>query len=292
MRRRLTLMTSTLVLLALAPPAMAQDQLVKAVPVTAAPQSPTLKLNHLNIDGPLAQDAARRAVDKSLPALEKCYAARAKKGASPAGVVSLRLLVGENGKVAGATVERPASSHDELRRCLQNKGLDIRFPRAGGHTTVRLDLRYAPNHARLFGTRGNSSGTAIGGLGIKSVGRGGSGSKRPSSATPTISSAAPLIMGSLSKNQIQQVIRRNIAKVRYCYERELARTPALAGRVTTRFIINPAGAVSSASIQSTTLNNTTVEACVTKMLQSFHFPHPPGGGVVIVTYPFVFRSAP
>jgi len=105
------------------------------------------------------------------------------------------------------------------------------------------------------------------------------------------SAGDPTVRGSLSRDVIQRVIRRHTSAVRYCYERVLARDPTLAGTVTLRIVIAPTGVVSEAAVQQSSLGSDTVEACLTRQARRWRFPAPNGGGIVIVNYPFVFRSS-
>jgi len=95
--------------------------------------------------------------------------------------------------------------------------------------------------------------------------------------------------GSLSREEIQRPLRRNMASIRHCYEQQVARQPNLEGRVNVRFTIAPDGSVSSAEIASSTLGDVGVEACVRRAVTRIRFPQPQGGSV-IVTYPFTFAS--
>jgi TonB family protein len=72
------------------------------------------------------------------------------------------------------------------------------------------------------------------------------------------------------------------------YERQLLRNPSLAGRVAVRLVIGPDGSVVSATVASSTIGSTEVEQGVVNVLRNIQFPAPEGGGVHIVTYPFVF----
>jgi hypothetical protein len=102
---------------------------------------------------------------------------------------------------------------------------------------------------------------------------------------------SPAIMGSLDKSVIQQVVKRHSNMIRYCYQRELAQDPDLSGKIVVKFVIAADGTVSSSSVKSSTMGNAIVEACVAKRFQSLLFPEPLGGGIVIVSYPFVFQPA-
>lgn len=94
----------------------------------------------------------------------------------------------------------------------------------------------------------------------------------------------------LSKEEISAVIRRNLPRFKYCYEKKLAGRPELAGKIAVYFKIGPTGAVAEASVRSTSMNDVEVEACTVKVMRSLEFPQPRNGGVVVVTYPFVFQS--
>ena len=57
-----------------------------------------------------------------------------------------------------------------------------------------------------------------------------------------------------------------------------------------KFVINKEGGVSSATTKSSTLKNPIVEQCVNARFLRMKFPKPKGGGIVIVSYPFVFNA--
>jgi TonB family protein len=99
------------------------------------------------------------------------------------------------------------------------------------------------------------------------------------------------VRGSLSKETIRRSIQRRLNEVRYCYEQELTRRPDLRGRVQVKFVIAPDGAVQAAKVESSTLAAAQAEACIAQAVRRWSFPAP-DGGVVIVSYPFVFDSAP
>ncbi len=107
-------------------------------------------------------------------------------------------------------------------------------------------------------------------------------------------SGAPIILGSLDKETIRRVIMAKAALVRACYERGLLADPSLAGRITVKLVINARGNVTQAQIVETALAGNAAkktEQCVVDVVKTLVFPQPPGGGIVIVSYPFVFRPA-
>ena len=79
-----------------------------------------------------------------------------------------------------------------------------------------------------------------------------------------------------------------MAQIRYCYQRELTKNPAIKGKIVIKFVIAKDGSVSSASKKTSTINNGAVEQCVVGRFMRMQFPEPKGGGIVIVSYPFTF----
>ncbi|MFT5359233.1 MAG: hypothetical protein ACI9KE_006476 [Polyangiales bacterium] len=110
------------------------------------------------------------------------------------------------------------------------------------------------------------------------------------SRVPTIRSTGATVNGALSRETIRRVVRRHHNEVKFCYERALQSNPGLEGRVTTRFMISPSGAVVGSTIVGSTLNHAETESCVRNVLTRFTFPSPDNGGMVSVTYPFTFSA--
>jgi outer membrane biosynthesis protein TonB len=148
--------------------------------------------------------------------------------------------------------------------------------------------------SRGSGLGGGGSAEGLGGLGTKGIGSGaggfGSGGGNFGSKTSGNISAVggdPIILGALDRSLIDEVIKRSMSQIRYCYQRELTKNPALSGKIIIKFTIAKDGSVSSANTKSTTLNNAAVEQCVVGRFYRMQFPEPKGGGV-IVSYPFIF----
>ena len=97
--------------------------------------------------------------------------------------------------------------------------------------------------------------------------------------------------GSLSKEVIRRVIQRHLNEVRFCYEQALSAQPDLSGRVQVQFVITPSGVVQAASVQNSSLGAARAEQCIAQAVRRWTFPAPDGGGVVIVSYPFVLQAA-
>ncbi len=125
----------------------------------------------------------------------------------------------------------------------------------------------------------------------RTVGAAHKSAPRASRGTPSVRTGSASVRGSLSKEVIRRSIRRHINQIRYCYEQQLARQPNLEGRVQIRFVIAPSGAVTTSTVAGSTMGNPAAEQCIARAVQRITFPQPEGGGVVIVTYPFMFQRA-
>ena len=99
-------------------------------------------------------------------------------------------------------------------------------------------------------------------------------------------------MGNVPREAIAQAVRAAKNQVRFCYERELQKTPTLEGKVTVEFVIGTNGQVSSAKDASAApFPSAKVTECLLGVVRKLKFPRPVGGGVVTVRYPFVFESS-
>ena len=96
----------------------------------------------------------------------------------------------------------------------------------------------------------------------------------------------PTVVGDLDKAIIRRYIKRNIAKISYCYEKALLASPDIVGVINVQFFIAPTGKVTTANASGV---STEVASCVAGVIRSIEFPTPKGGGGVQVNYPFTFR---
>jgi outer membrane biosynthesis protein TonB len=140
----------------------------------------------------------------------------------------------------------------------------------------------------LDGLGGEGGGAGAGGLGDPN-GRGQGAGKRIEAQAVVVPQGDPAIEGALTKEEIDAVIKQNLAQIRACYERNLQGNRGLAGRIKVAFLIMSSGRVQTADIVSSDLNNNATEGCITGVIRRWKFPLPRGGGVVNVNYPFVFQ---
>ncbi|HVK61699.1 MAG TPA: AgmX/PglI C-terminal domain-containing protein, partial [Bdellovibrionales bacterium] len=135
-----------------------------------------------------------------------------------------------------------------------------------------------------------------GGYGTKGRGGGQAGYGKMSLIGSAGTSVLPLghealIEGGLDMSSIEDVILRNMAQVRYCYEQGLQVKPSLKGRVKVSFVIGARGRVRTAGVANTTLGSNQVESCIVSRLKTWKFPQPEGGFDVKVSYPFSLQRA-
>ena len=132
--------------------------------------------------------------------------------------------------------------------------------------------------------RGKGGG-GIGALGAGGVGKGKVGGTVTRATARSIAST----QGTVDREAVARVINSHLNEVHGCYERALLKNPSLAGKVVLEWTIGAAGRVVAAKTKSSTLSNAAVEACILSSLKTWTFPAPKGG-VVIITYPFLFNS--
>lgn len=106
---------------------------------------------------------------------------------------------------------------------------------------------------------------------------------------PIVRMCVCTVSGRLPHEAIQRIVRQNFGRMRACYNGALARNIAAEGRVTTRFVIDRAGAVSASRNASTEIADEKFVDCLAKAFGELSFPQPEGG-IVTVDYPIEFAN--
>jgi hypothetical protein len=212
--------------------------------------------------------------------------------AQKAGV--LGILKGTQGSILSSIFGRDSA--------LGNEAQDV----LGGLLGTEVGEAYGVGGLGLVGTGRGGGGTGEGTIGLGNLGTigkgggGGSGSGYGRGAgglggrratAPDVVPGTAEVRGSLDKEIIRRIIRRHLNEVKFCYERELVKNAGLSGRVMIQFTISGTGAVVASAVQSSTMNNPTVEMCIAQSVRRWEFPKPQGGGIVVVTYPFVLKAS-
>jgi TonB family protein len=176
----------------------------------------------------------------------------------------------------------------------------------GGLIGNEIGEAYGVGGLGLVGTGSGGGGTGEGTIGLGNLGTigkgggGGNGSGYGRGAgglggrrakAPDVIPGQANVRGSLDKEIIRRIIRRHINEVKYCYEQELTKKPNLGGRIMVQFTIAASGQVIASVLQNSTMGNARVENCTVQAVRRWEFPKPLGGGIVIVSYPFVLTPA-
>ncbi|HYV49525.1 MAG TPA: AgmX/PglI C-terminal domain-containing protein [Myxococcaceae bacterium] len=132
--------------------------------------------------------------------------------------------------------------------------------------------------------RGRGGG-GIGAMGAGGIGKGTVGGM----VTHATSRSVGVPQGNIDREAVAKTINAHLQEVRGCYERALLKDPGLAGKVVLEWTIGTTGSVTAAKTKSSTLKNASVEGCILSALKTWQFPQP-RGGVVIISYPFLFNS--
>ena len=173
------------------------------------------------------------------------------------------------GGMAGARIGNSAGSG----------GLGLRGGAPGGGGTGLNTLGTG-----RVGTKGRGSGELAYGSG-----EGNLGAKTDRDVSMT--QGTPIILGSLDKEIIRRIVQEHASQIRYCYEKELTRTPGIYGKIKMKWVINGEGKVTQSLTEETQMKNANVENCLATKIKTWVFPKPKGGGIVIVSYPFVFKQS-
>ncbi len=171
----------------------------------------------------------------------------------------------------------------------------------GGDTEGRRDEATNGFHASPAAPSATAQAEAVADASLSlrgaSAGGGGQGigpgsarlSMRPQPQGPTIRQGPVTVNGRLPPEVIQRIVRQNFGRFRLCYSNGLQSNPALAGRVSVRFVIAHDGSVQSAGDGGSDLPNASVVACVVAGFRNLSFPQPEVGTVTVV-YPVLFSS--
>jgi hypothetical protein len=136
-----------------------------------------------------------------------------------------------------------------------------------------------------YGTIGNGD-RAGDGWGPPGTGKG--PWRKRTAATPTVDISRPVSGDGLDRAIIKRYVKRHLAQITYCYEKQLLVDPNLAGTVGVQFLITANGTVSASNGAGV---DPAVSSCVSAVVKSIEFPKPTNGGSVQVNYPFTFRAA-
>jgi TonB family protein len=227
----------------------------------------------------------------------------------------------DEGEAARAETIALSKRHHLLSRhtsliVLESEAMRRAFGVAAGPRPEESPDTQVPGHGRLGTLGASGTGTGSGyGVGLRGLGRGGGAGRatsggslghdaaddpldglvdgavgsRPGSTTPPPVLGRAAVSGSLDKSIIQRVIRRELGSIRNAYERALKRDPRASGRIVVQFTIGPSGQV--IACRATGSDDAQLSRDLEAAILRWRFPAPAGGGQIIVSYPFVFKTS-
>ena len=210
--------------------------------------------------------------------------------------------------------QKPRSPHRPLEA--KNAGLMGALAELGGSPVLEntgLNERIAVSLERLSGAP-NADASGFSGINARPGGSGGPGTVLSIGGVGSIPRSAngdslialtglrkakvdpprppPDVRGEgLPRDVVARVIARHQSEIRYCYERALQHTAGLGGKVAVVFTIDATGSVAQVDVAESGLGSPEVESCMTSRIGRWKFPEPKGGGVVSVSYPWVFHQS-
>lgn len=138
-----------------------------------------------------------------------------------------------------------------------------------------------------LGGSGGLGGNGLSGRGIgNGTGKGG-GRSRPVVNVPGIAGVSG---GGLTQQEILDVIKAHLNQIRHCYDRLLQRSPNARGKIKVKWKIGTNGRVTTTSIVSSSISDSTMKGCVTSRIKRWKFPKPRNNKPVDVSFPFSFVS--
>jgi hypothetical protein len=169
--------------------------------------------------------------------------------------------------------------------------------RAPGGSNFRVGALIGKLPASGVSVGGGGGGTQLtrggaellrGGEGLATLGK--KGDTKVRGSVTKVSARQIEAKGSISREEVARVINEHLREVQYCYEKTLLKEPGLAGKLILEWVIEADGTVGRVKEKLSTLKNPAVSSCISGSLKRWQFPRPTGG-IVIVSYPFIFNAA-
>lgn len=141
---------------------------------------------------------------------------------------------------------------------------------------------------------GGSLRGSVSGLGKEDVTKGDKGlgkvGLQDKKTTVKVDMLSPTVSDGYDREAVRRVIQAQINQIKWCYQKELQKNPNLAGKVVLSFLIVANGSVQAPKVVNNTMPVEEVGECIAQKAVRWLFPAPPNGGVVKVTYPFMFKA--
>ena len=238
-----------------------------------------------------ANEAEKGATKESGGAEEAAAQAEARarigrEAAAQAESLVLGALSDGEGSALGDVLKNGAVTSDAASVLAQARGVGVAKAGSGGAIRQRGGGGSGSGQGKGLGSLANASGAG------RAVAEGGAVKEREIRGDIRIQTGGDIGgAGEFDANLVKEQIQRRIRAIKSCYEQELRRNPALAGKVTVEFTVQERGNVTDAKATENSTGSDAVAACVTRTIARFRFNPGPEGGSVTFRYPFVFQPS-
>ncbi len=160
-------------------------------------------------------------------------------------------------------------------------------------------LTVAGSGGKGGGLRGKGSGGSGKAVGIGDIGGrvggpgkvGTGGMVKERVPTAKVKSSTPDIMdGNMNSDATYRIIKRGMRCVKSQYQRGLKRDPAMSGKVSMCFTVDPMGRVGSINVENDSIGDPVLTSGIKSCIKRLRFP-PPEGGSAEVCVPFILTPS-
>lgn len=259
---------------------VAKSRIEEGKAAEAKPNKSKSEVQKLTTDTP-GQD---KGIQKAATNVNKADSAPAKKDVSKLGLGG---VFGKNG--LQQDIDKAASGSGVVGNIAKNSSGTGGQNAAGAGDEAGLGMKDIGKGGTGTATVGiGGIGTSGRGGGREGYGTGPMGGKR--NATIIAGGEGEEFEGNIDREGIRRVIKENERQFRACYEKVLNKRPDLFGKITISWDINDRGRVVDARIKSSTVGNSEVEQCMLLRLRVLKFPESPPNNTAAVSFPWVFNS--
>lgn len=256
--------------------------------------------------GPSAAAPRDFALPEHEEAAARCWGRAAGRRGAPLTRVTAAYRVSAKGRVRDARVVEPARPSAVAKRCVLGALRANRFPpdevtrmlgdhpeeREVRHTFV-LERVEAPMPQRsvlpllvgLSTPDGGQLADVLGSIQVSGTGLGSGEGVRIAPPRGSVHTADPTVRGTLAPAVVRRVLQASLGRFRACYERALAGSPALAGRLDAHVVIDAQGTVTHATLAPGGPADAAMRRCMVTGLRLLRFPSPEGGSLVVADFP-------
>lgn len=127
------------------------------------------------------------------------------------------------------------------------------------------------------------------GQGLSGTGRGGGLGDKPS-VTIESGGEEEEFIGTIDREAVRRVVQKNLAQIKFCYEKSLRQRSSISGKVVFEWVIGDQGRVVRVKVKESNLGSREAEACMETQIKAWRFQSPPAGMEATVKFPFLLMQ--